>query len=629
MKDIVEEQASTGRGHALRGRARQRRCRPTLALIPLLVGCAAVALALGLGVGVARAGYLYLRSCSHVRPADNGEDSDFAGLVWQATSSPALATGNRCGQGGAFEIAAGATPSAGNFAQWVTRTPAPILIVHARTPARTVLVNSALARDGYRAMFFWRGSSKQIALDGSCCGAMSYGSGIDRFMSSHSFGFGVRCRRSRCVDAAHKLLEVFGIELEAIDDTPPSLRVIGSGNLWNQAHGWVRGLWPAFFQASAADGICEMQANVDGRAIPGPLDASPNRHSWTQCPDPQIMPLAIETDTYPNGPLSLQLSARDAATPANVTSIGETLHVDNEPVSLTLSGPAQALSTRGTQYVIAAAKAGPSGVRSIWCSLDGGSYNAHPGARALIPVSGAGRHHVSCFATNNALDASGSPAQSPMASFALDIQEPSFATIEFATHTTRERVRFGRGASVIGRLESYRGQPLGGRRVQILAAPANGSERFSVAATALTGPDGSWRARLRAGPSRLIEVRYGGDGTHAAVTSRRLRLIVPASLALRISPRQTHWGGTIRISGRLRGGYIPRSGEVVIIHVGWRGGSAEIAYPYVGRNGRFSLRYTFYPGSGTYRYRIWASSAAESDYPYAPAASRKVSITVS
>jgi hypothetical protein len=606
-----------------------RASRVARVIAPLLASCAALALALGIGAGVARAGYLYVSSCSHARPPDNGQDTDFAGLVWQAASSPALLASNRCGQGGAFEISATATPRAGDHAEWVTRTPSQIVIVHVRTPARTVLINRAIGSDGYTAAFFWQGGSKQIAVGGSCCSGMAYGSGIDRSISSHTFGFRVRCRLSRCGGAGRKLVDVFGVELKAVDDTPPSLRIIGTDNLWNQLGRWIRGAWPASFQASAADGVCGMDVAVDGHAIPGPSDASPNRHSWTQCPDPQLMPLVLDTADYPNGPLSLRLSARDAATPANVSSISETLHVDNEPVTVGLSGPARALSEDGTQYVTAVATAGPSGVGTIWCALDAGGYAAHPGASAQIPVSGVGRHRISCFATNNALDAGGQPAHSPTTSFYLDIQEPSVATVSFATGRSAERVRFGHAAIVAGRLESYKGEPLGDRRVQILAAPANGSGRFSVAASVLTRPDGTWRARLPAGPSRLIEARYGGDATHAAATSRQIKLVVPASLTLRVLPRRTHWGGTIRISGRLRGRYIPPSGEFVALRIGWSSGSAEIGHVYVQRGGRFSVRYTFYPGSGTYHYRIWATSAAESDYPYAPASSRKVSITVS
>lgn len=89
----------------------------------------------------------------------------------------------------------------------------------------------------------------------------------------------------------------------------------------------------------------------------------------------------IDTTQYANGPLSLTLSASDAASPANVSSPSTTLKVDNAPVTVSLTGPADAPSTAGTQYVTATA--GPSGVSAIYCSLDGGAMTEHPGASAV------------------------------------------------------------------------------------------------------------------------------------------------------------------------------------------------------------------------------------------------------
>jgi hypothetical protein len=191
-----------------------------------------------------------------------------------------------------------------------------------------------------------------------------------------------------------------------------------------------------------------------------------------------------------------------------------------------------------------------------------------------------------------------------------------------------KRVAFGRSTTVSGWLGTIQGNALGGQRVAILSAPNNGSERFSLAGTATTQPSGNWQMRLPPGPSRLIEVVFPGSSALAATVSAPVTLIVPASLTLSLHPRVTHWTGTIWISGRLRGGYIPPSGELVVLKVGWRGGSAEIGHLYVGADGRFRVGYTFLRGSGTETYRIWASSARESDYPYAPASSHKVVVEV-
>jgi hypothetical protein len=191
-----------------------------------------------------------------------------------------------------------------------------------------------------------------------------------------------------------------------------------------------------------------------------------------------------------------------------------------------------------------------------------------------------------------------------------------------------KRVPFGRSTTVSGWLGTSGGDAIGRAPVEILTAPDDGSDRFSVVATTTTQESGDWQVRLRPGPSRLVEAAYPGSPTLAATTSAPVTLTVPASLSLSIRPRDTHWTGTIRISGRLRGGYIPPSGELVVLKVGWRGGSAEIGHLYVGAGGRFNVRYTFLRGSGSETYRIWASSVRESDYPYAPASSRRVWVDV-
>jgi hypothetical protein len=196
-----------------------------------------------------------------------------------------------------------------------------------------------------------------------------------------------------------------------------------------------------------SDGICSMRAIIDSTSVQGPYDATRNPHSWTQCPAPQTMGLTIDTTEYANGPLPLTLSASDAANPANVSSRSQTLHVDNAPVGLSLSGPTNASSAAGTQYVIASATAGPSGV-AIACSSDGGPYRWHYGAGEQIPVSGVGTHQLECFAQNGAIDPSGTPARSATETFTMKIGAPTVMVIAFTRivdklrcHEVPERVK--------------------------------------------------------------------------------------------------------------------------------------------------------------------------------------------
>lgn len=191
------------------------------------------------------------------------------------------------------------------------------------------------------------------------------------------------------------------------------------------------------------------------------------------------------------------------------------------------------------------------------------------------------------------------------------------------------RVPYGKSATLTGWLGTPSGDALAGQQVEVMSTPANGSKNRRQVAVTRTGPDGVWTVHLRPGPSRILGAVYRGSNRNEPSASQTVHLVVPASLKLQIQPRQVHWGGTIRIRGTVRGGYIPAAGEVVFLFAGWRGGSAEIGNVYAGTGGRFSSTYTFHNGTGTQRYRLWATTGREADYPYVPNRSNRVSVTVS
>jgi hypothetical protein len=187
---------------------------------------------------------------------------------------------------------------------------------------------------------------------------------------------------------------------------------------------------------------------------------------------------------------------------------------------------------------------------------------------------------------------------------------------------------FGAGTTVSGWLGTTNGNALGSQTVRIMTAPDNGKRHFRLAALATTGSNGGWSAHLKPGPSRLVEAFYGGTGAVEPSTSQLAHVEVPAQVALAIHPRHTHWGGTIKISGRLLGCCVPPAGELVVMRIGWHGGSTEIGHVYADRNGRFATTYTFLRGNGSETYRLWAATATESDYPYATGQSHVVQVVV-
>jgi hypothetical protein len=377
-----------------------------------------------------------------------------------------------------------------------------------------------------------------------------------------------------------------------------------------------------------------------------------------------------------------------------------------------MSGPADAPTTAGTQYVDAIATAGPSGLAGITCSTDNAPNQGYPGASAQIPVSGLGDHVVRCAAENNAADPSGNRAWSPTESSAVSIREPAIAGIAFTRivdklrcskvkervkvparwvtvrrhhhrirvhrrahtkivrvtrchpRTKRERIKVwktvvrhgrkvrvrrtkvvrvvllprainhitrrvghGHATTVSGWLGTSAGTALAGQEVVVLAAANNGLGKFRTAAVVTTRADGSWTARLRPGPSRLIEAIYSGDAVMEPATSGQVRLIVPAKIKLHVSPTYSHWGGTIHISGRVLGGYLPR-GKLLRLRIGADGVSGTVGIPNITRKGGFRTTWTFAQGSGRVRYWFAVSTLPEADYPYASASSPRRTVTV-
>ena len=196
----------------------------------------------------------------------------------------------------------------------------------------------------------------------------------------------------------------------------------------------------------------------------------------------------------------------------------------------------------------------------------------------------------------------------------------------------RRRVGHGKTTTVSGWLGTFNGVALGGQTIEVLTAPDDGQDAFALTTTATTAANGSWTATLPAGPSRLVEAEYAGGGDAQSSVSGTVTEIVPAKVELlRITPRRVPWGGSIRIVGRLRGGYLPPGGALVRLRIG--AGSAFTTYgvrEHVGGDGRFTTTYTFGLGDAAIIRSFWfqVASLPIGDYPYAPANSRKLSVFV-
>ena len=457
-----------------------------------------------------------------------------------------------------------------------------------------------------------------------------------------------------------------------------------------------------------------MGATINGQSVAS-SSSGQNPAVWHQCSAPAISQ-TIRTSQYGQGRIPLTLSGWDAAG-LRTPNYTRTLFIDNSQPTVSLSGPTNAASTAGTQFVTATGRAGPSGVRGISCSVDNAPAHWYPSSTARVPVAGVGEHSVRCRASNNARTANGSFNWSSTAGWSMKIGAPTVTGIAFGhivnaprckqvkkrvtvparwvtvrrhhklvkvkrrahskvrrvtrchprtaikrvavrvrvrrhgkkvwvTRRQRKRIvllprlansahlRVGHGkpATVSGWLGTYSGVALAGQRVTVLSVPDNGLGQFAPVAAATTAANGTWNARLPAGPGRLIEATFSGGPTTEPSVSGQVKLIVPAKVKLlRATPRRLAWGGTVRLVGRLVGGYLPPGGALVRLRIGQ--GSAQTTYgvrEHVDGNGRFTTTYTFGQGLASVHRSYWFEFASlpTGNYPFAPARSRRLSVRV-
>ncbi len=634
----------------------------------------------------ARAGTLWVWMCG-TWTTDSGVARAIKGTGYEVNAAPP------CPKGG-LTIDTKGTSADGDRAAWQVSAPQGLELVGAWVPPSQMYEIGINDGKGHGGGFYWKSGGAKLRARTTWSSP--------KFASPY-FGWQVVCRLHSCkASKSFARLVIYEIELKAEENRAPSLTTSPGASLWSHA-GWVRGAWPIKFGASDPSGVCSTEAVIAGQTLEGP-SAVPDSRVWQQCPTQTFQHWVNTADYVKGGQGSFPLTLK-AVNAAGVWTSSEAwtrrVFVDNVVPTVKLSGPTDALSTDGRQYVTATATAGPSGVAGISCSVDSGPAQWFAASSARLAVQGLGPHHISCIAANHAADADGQMGASSAASWALSIRQPTVSTASFdrlvdvfrckkrrervripaqwiterihgrsvrvripaqtrtitvmhchprivkrrvrvrghwktervvvLPHRVRDRskrVRFGSATSISGWLGTTQGAALAHQRVRIFTAPTNDKRRFRLASVVRTGADGSWSARLRPGPSRLVHAVFGGAATVEPSTSDTAHLTVPASLTMSAAPRQTQWGSTIRIVGRVRGGYIPAGGELVVLRVGWHGGSAEIGHLYTDRDGRFRTTYTFLRGNGTETYRLWAATARESDYPYAAGRSTAVLVTV-
>jgi hypothetical protein len=186
-------------------------------------------------------------------------------------------------------------------------------------------------------------------------------------------------------------------------------------------------------------------------------------------------------------------------------------------------------------------------------------------------------------------------------------------------------IRFGKTARVRGMLETIDGTPIPGQRISITQQPTGWSSQ--PAGFVKTDPRGRFDYRLPAGASRLITFTYAG--TNVLRTSnvvRSVRVIGSGRIAV---ARTVVAGGSLRIAGRVFGGYVPSSGVLVQLQykisripVGW----APFAHAVqTDSRGRWGITFPVSSGARGYTYLFRALISEQSGWPFLTTTSNVVS----
>jgi hypothetical protein len=194
------------------------------------------------------------------------------------------------------------------------------------------------------------------------------------------------------------------------------------------------------------------------------------------------------------------------------------------------------------------------------------------------------------------------------------------------------RVPCGRSTAFGGRLLSSAGAPLPGLPVTVVETFAAGSVPSRRETTLRTSPDGTFLARLPAGPSRQVEAYFGGTPILTRAEGRPVRLGVASAVGLRASSASVRVGGApVLFSGRLGhlDSRIPAGGMPVQLQYRLPGsGWTDFRTVQTNASGRFRYPYAFSDDdSRGVRFQFRAYLSAPEGWPYESAASTPVIVT--
>jgi hypothetical protein len=291
----------------------------------------------------------------------------------------------------------------------------------------------------------------------------------------------------------------------------------------------------------------------------------------------------------------------------------------------------------GTPVTVKATATDNVRVRQVQFQLGGGEatvdksrpYEATLSSTGLAP----GRQRIDVTAIDgagNRANASASVNLDPVPNGANASRDVKM-TAGFGKRHPRPRVTigYGRATLVRGKLKTKDGKPIGGAVIRIATQILTGTRGYREQRPVSTGPDGGFVYRAPRGPSRRILITYTpfAVDTQPAVV-KLVRMKTRAGLRMQANRRSVPRGGRIKLTGRLKGGFAPRRGVIVVLQGYQRGFGWRTFKTVRAKHGRFSGTYRPQRALGGTTLRFRAAVREQNGYPWALGRSRAVRVRI-
>jgi hypothetical protein len=182
--------------------------------------------------------------------------------------------------------------------------------------------------------------------------------------------------------------------------------------------------------------------------------------------------------------------------------------------------------------------------------------------------------------------------------------------------------------AVTGRLTTVDGFRLGGQVLTVTSTERLAGAKPQVFRTVTTSPTGRFGFTVPAGPSRRIDVTYGG-GVDLLHRTRSVTLKVPASSTIHADRTTVSGAATVHFSGHLGllGARAPKGGKIVVLEAEQHGRWSTVASTTArGRKAAWHAAAHFRGNPGRFPVRL--RIPREAVFPYAQGHSRAITVRV-